>query len=180
MVCARKLNDTSVNCKAVIYLNHKIDGSDNTVKLKKTLAVSLVLCGLLTPACYAKDNSKSLTVDEPRAVNGSIEFSMTPNADMKDINILTALYRDNKLCNVKINALSGTFKTEDSDNYTLKIFTWEKGTMKPFGECYTYPNIKEKGKLKRELNNTLQEKNGTIPKLLLTGFSATDMISSAL
>ena len=132
------------------------------MKLKKKLAVSLVLCGLLISACYAKDNSKILTVDEPRMVNGSIEFSMTPNTDIKDINILTALYRDNKLCDVKINALSGTFKTEDSNNYTLKIFTWEKGSMKHFGECYTYPNIIEKGKLKRELNNTLQGENGTI------------------
>lgn len=119
------------------------------MKLKKTLAVSLVLCEFLTSVCYAKDDSKILTVDEPRAVNGSIEFSMTPNADIKGLNILTALYRDNKLCDIKINALSGTFKTEDRDNYTLKIFTWEKDTMKPFGECYTYPNIREKGKLKR-------------------------------
>ena len=110
---------------------------------------------------YAED--ELLNVSEPTVNHNVLNYSMTNDKDISQISILTALYTDGVLQSVKTNSLNGDFKLDVGKEYTLKIYAWEKGTMKPLTDSHTYTNLKaEKTELTRMLNNTIQGADGTI------------------
>ena len=112
----------------------------------------------------ASDKKDILNIDTPTIENGRLKFAMTVNKDISDINIITALYNGGVLSAVRVNSLSGEFALEPHKNYMMKVFAWEKKSMRPVMESRSFDNIHaENGEEMQEyLNNTIQGNDGTI------------------
>lgn len=108
-----------------------------------------------------------LTIAEPRVEGGRLYYSITANQDISNANIITALYRDNRiLADIRIDKLEDSFALEAGENYKMKVFVWEKDTMRPLMESRSFSDIQtgETGghQLQVMLNNVLQGADGNI------------------
>ena len=103
-----------------------------------------------------------LEADEPIVEGRSIKFSVNTNAD--NMYLIAALYDENgTLYAVRADKSEGEFENLPDGLYKMKIFAWEKGTMKPLTQCGSFDNLKiEKTELTEYLNNTLDTADGTL------------------
>lgn len=83
-----------------------------------------------------------ITVNKPIVENGKIKFSINSDADLKNIYLITALYEDKILQAVNVNETNGEFPILPDKNYMIKVFAWEKGTLRPLTQCFSFDNLK--------------------------------------
>lgn len=111
----------------------------------------------------SSQDTRILNVADPVIENSTLTFSMTANSDISDINIITALYSYGILSGVRANDLKGTFALSPDKTYMMKVFVWEKGTMQPMTDSYTFSDLQaEQLKLQVMLNNVLPSNDGNI------------------
>ena len=103
-----------------------------------------------------------LETDEPVVEGRSIKFSVNTNAD--NMYLIAALYDENgTLYAVRADKSEGEFENLPDGSYKMKIFAWEKGTMKPLTKCVSFDDLKiERRELTEYLNNTLDTADGTL------------------
>lgn len=88
------------------------------------------------------DTKPNIAVDKPVIENGKIKFSINSDADLKNIYLITALYEDKILQAVNVNETNGEFPILPDKNYMIKVFAWEKGTLRPLTQCFSFDNLK--------------------------------------
>lgn len=115
----------------------------------------------------SEDNTEDkefIKMEQPVINGNKLIFSITPDKDISNIDIITALYDNNTLSDIHVNDLNGEFILEAQKNYKMKVFVWEKNSMRPLIKSKIFDNIKiENSVIMREyLNNTLQGNDGTI------------------
>lgn len=82
----------------------------------------------------------NITVDTPVIENDKIKFSINSDADLKNIYLITALYEDKILRAVKVNETDGEFPIMPNKTYMVKVFAWERNTLKPL-RSFTFDNL---------------------------------------
>ena len=82
----------------------------------------------------------NITVDTPVIENDKIKFSISSDADLKNIYLITALYEDKILRAVKVNETDGEFPIMPNKTYMVKVFAWERNTLKPL-RSFTFDNL---------------------------------------
>lgn len=111
------------------------------------------------------DNADILSVDEPVVENGTLNFDINANGDVSNTNVITALYKNDVLSAVRVNAMQGTFELEPGAVYTMKVFAWERGTMKPVTESHAFYDLRSDistERMREMLNNVLSGADGDI------------------
>lgn len=113
--------------------------------MKKIL---FIFCGIaavffVTLGCSA-ESSDVLTVTP--TVNGNIlKYSVETEFNTDGVWIFSALYDGEVLSDVRVNTLNGEFEMQPDREYELKVFTWEKDSMKPISNVVSFEGLKSGG-----------------------------------
>lgn len=110
-------------------------------------------------------DTQLLRVDEPVIANGILQYSITANSDISNINIITALYQGKTLSDVRVNKLNGAFTLEPGEDYMMKVFAWTKDSMSPAAESKAFYHLMsdgQKGEMQEMLNNVIKGADGNI------------------
>ncbi len=111
---------------------------------------------------FPPEETPKLEAEEPIVEGRNIKFSV--NSDSEDAYIITALYNENgSLYDVSINKSSGEFENLPDGTYNMKMFAWEKDTIRPLTTSVSFDDIKiAEAELTEYLNNTLDTADGTL------------------
>lgn len=112
---------------------------------------------------FTLNDTELLTINEPVISGNKVNISIVANKDISNVNVITALYTGGILDAVHINSLEDSFTLENDKTYMMKVFAWEKGTMRPEMESHKIDNIRAEHKeMQTFLNNTLTGGDGNI------------------
>ena len=110
-------------------------------------------------------DTQLLHVDEPVIEDGSLRCSITVNGDISDVDIITALYRNKTLADVRVNKLNSEFFLEAGTEYIMKVFAWTKDSMSPVTDSKAFYHLTsdvQQGEMREILNNVLKGADGDI------------------
>ena len=110
-------------------------------------------------------DTQFLRVDEPVIEDGSLRYSIMVNGDISDVNIITALYQNKTLADVRVNKLNGAFVLKPGTEYMMKVFAWIKGSMSPVTDSRAFYHLAsdvQQGEMQEMLNNVLEGADGNI------------------
>lgn len=112
----------------------------------------------------SSEDNKLFSMETPTVENSRLKFAITVNQDVTDINIIAALYDSGVLSAVRVNGLSGEFVLEPNKTYRMKVFAWEKKSMRPVMESRSFDNLHAENRveMREYLNNTIAGNDGTI------------------
>lgn len=106
-----------------------------------------------------------LRVDEPVIEDGSLRYSITVNGDISDVNIITTLYQNKTLADVRVNKLNGVFALKPETEYMMKVFAWTKDSMLPVTDSKAFYHLVsdiQQGEMQEMLNNVLKGVDGNV------------------
>ena len=110
-------------------------------------------------------DTQFLRVDEPVTEDGILHYSITVSCDISDVNIITALYQNKILADVRVNKLNGAFVLNPGTEYMMKVFAWTKDLMSPVTDSKAFYHLESdvpQGKMQEMLNNVLESADGNI------------------
>lgn len=110
-------------------------------------------------------DTELLRADEPVIEDGNLRYSIAANGDISGINIITALYQNKALADVRVNQLNGTFALKPGTEYMMKVFAWTKDSMSPVTDSKAFYHLVSdvpQGEMQEMLNNVLKGKDGNI------------------
>lgn len=112
----------------------------------------------------APDDTELLSVAEPSVDGNELRYSITANRDVSNAIVAAALYDDGMLKDIRVGALDGSFSIEEGRTYRLKIFAWERNTLRPLMESKSFDGLRSgsTGELQVMLNNILESSDGDI------------------
>ena len=111
--------------------------------MKKILVTLLCLTLIMTgSACGAAEDGDIISAERPVFDGGAIRFSITSKTDADDVLTAAALYSGGRLEGVKVNTLNGEFAVNSGDEYMMKIFAWERDTLRPLTSVLTFDGLK--------------------------------------
>lgn len=61
------------------------------------------------------------------------------------IHLITALYENKILQAVKVNEMDGEFPIVPEKTYMVKVFAWERNTLKPLMKSFTFDTLETGG-----------------------------------
>lgn len=83
-----------------------------------------------------------ITVNKPIVENNKIKVFINADTDLDNIYLITALYSDKILQAVKVNETDGEFLIMPGKTYMVKVFVWERNTLRPIMQSFTFDNLK--------------------------------------
>ena len=103
------------------------------------LCLTLIMTG---SACGAAEDGDIISAERPVFDGGAIRFSITSKTDAGGVLTAAALYSGGRLEGVKVNTLNGEFAVNSGDEYMMKIFAWERDTLRPLTSVLTFDGLK--------------------------------------